>query len=918
MPRSVDLVPQNFKAEYDPTNQLATDPALQKAMKDFGDVIGQLPKMAQAELKRLIDTLVGIATNPIPEIVHWLDQLKSGLSNILSWINPGLLPLIPLGQIGEWYPNLLLNGGFDTDVSVQDNPDWLWDGTIGRTNPLGSVKAIMSGAAKSLKSNEIPVVKGQHLELEVFTSWQGVTAAASTNPIRLVVTAYQAGVQVLSTVVAQLQPATANSSGWSELHGTYTVPDGVDMVRTTLLVTGDVTAGTVWFDDADTWKTGKLPQDYVQDLVGQLNQFAQDISDAFDGLAQKVGLDKFKEFFDGVGGQVNSTITDIENRLQHLLTADGTFDASKLFNLGNIPQIGTGRIDGLDDLLNLKAPLDELEQLRDKIGGAIGATLHDIEVRLAGLNGSGQFDVTKLLGQLGQGQVTGLPDISTWLDQLRKILAGTAVSPGDPITQAIKDWFTLNLNKTASLNNSGQLAGTAITGAIAEAQTGMGVLRDVLVNGMAGLLGGGGSNFTNTQAQNQATQLAVIAQQAAVAAAAIQAQYQRQQNTIPSGLLSYVTLFGGADGAALPAEFSGSDLEVRGSSGYCGIDAARADGTYIATCNKQTTTDDVQTTIVIGDLGGLNAINTYTLFSSDSGYTTGAYLAMNGAGVSVGKYTRSGGTFTPGAPFMSWSGAVGQGIAVTAYRKSNNWVLDVGGDVKATTTNSTVTTGASNRYGGGIVMVRKTASTGWFSGNYQYDSNRLVSLYLGDFYAKSSFYSGARMTRPGGSNINGPTHAYNLPQGSSTTFSGVLPTNFFNLQNFASDDVTVNVASGSITINNPGLYYVHYDLPWTTAASGNSTVSVVSFTSDVVVNTVNHIPLTSQEQQTIPAGNDGSGGGTISLYWDKPEFLRLNAGDVVQLGYTLSVKNTGLGSKTGNANMAYANGSGFFGIYKLG
>ncbi|MGC7304326.1 hypothetical protein RA993_23120, partial [Mycobacteroides abscessus subsp. abscessus] len=91
--------------------------------------------MIQKELQRLIDSLLGIATNPIPEIIEWLDELKKGIANVLSWIKPGLLPLIPLSQIGEWFPNLLLNGGFDTDAAVADNPDWLWDGTIGRTSP---------------------------------------------------------------------------------------------------------------------------------------------------------------------------------------------------------------------------------------------------------------------------------------------------------------------------------------------------------------------------------------------------------------------------------------------------------------------------------------------------------------------------------------------------------------------------------------------------------------------------------------------------------------------------------------------------------------------------------------------------------------------------------------------------------------
>lgn len=528
----------------------------------------------------------------------------------------------------------------------------------------------------------------------------------------------------------------------------------------------------------------------------------------------------------------------------------------------------------------------------DAIKGGPGGLVDHIVDKLQHLGFDGKFDASQLFNIAGSA-------IQTFMDTV-----------GGKIGATNTDIF----NRLSKLSATGTILGSAITGAIAEAQTGMDFFRDFLVNGM----GGAGSNFTNTDAKNQAIALQQMAAQAAAATAAIQAQYQRNQVTVPSGLLSYITTFGGTDGASLPAEFSGSDLKIRTGNGYCGIDAAKPDGIYYATNIKQATTDDVQVTVVLGDAGGLNSIATYVLFSSDSTYTTGAYFGFNGAQAFVGKFSRSGAAFTFTTPFMSWGGPLGQGLSATVYRKANNWVLEVGGDVKATASDSTVTTGASNRTGGAIVMQRKTASGGWFDGNHLYDSLRLASVFFGDFYAKTSFYSGGKVTRPGGSTINGPSHSYSLPQNSATTFSGVLPSNFFSLQNFASDDVTVNVANGSITVNTPGLYYVHYDLPWTTYSTGAG-ILANGITTDVVVNTVNHIPLVSQEVQTVPAGSDGSGGGPIYLYWDKPEFLRLSAGDVVQLGYTLGIKAQSIGgTRTGTANMAYAAGSGFFGVYKLG
>ncbi|MGH3956484.1 MAG: hypothetical protein ACRDTI_20860 [Mycobacterium sp.] len=564
---------------------------------------------------------------------------------------------------------------------------------------------------------------------------------------------------------------------------------------------------------------------------------------------------RIKDLFDTIGGAVGATIADIEARLA-AIGADGKIDAAELANLVNIPQIALGKITGLASQLATFAVQSAVQTFMDTVGGTVGASMTDI------------------------------------------------------------------FNRLSKLSSTGQINGaTGIAGAISDAQTGVTAVRDAFVNGMIGLLGGGGSGFSNTDAQNQATQLAVIAQQAAAAAAAIQAQYQRNQVTVPSGLMSYITTFGGPDGSGLPAEFTGSDLKIRTANGYCGIDASKPDGTYYVTCNKQTTTDDVQTTIVIGDAGGLNSIATYTLFSSDSTNSTGAYLAVNGNTVQVGKYTRSGATFTFASPFMSWSGPLGQGIAVTTYRKTNNWVLDVGGDVKATATNSTVTTGASNRYGGGITMVRKTASTGWFSGNYQYDSMRLASVYLSDFYANATNYTGARLTRAtGAGNTAGPTHPYSLAGNASTTVTGAWGAGAFGVIGFSSDDMVANTANGTITVNTSGLYYVeHRDPAWTWSAG--TAIEPSASALDVVVNTVNHITLEGDYKLLDGTANTDTGvwSATGHTAVPIPAFLRLNAGDVIQLGYTVTLKNTGGSARTGNAVFTLTGTvPGLLGIYKMG
>ncbi|WP_194786933.1 autotransporter outer membrane beta-barrel domain-containing protein [Mycobacteroides abscessus] len=559
----------------------------------------------------------------------------------------------------------------------------------------------------------------------------------------------------------------------------------------------------------------------------------------------------------------------------------------------------------------------DLREMVDAIGGVVNSEAANIEARLQAITADGKITASEIQGLIQQAQVSGLVIIQTVLNQIRDVINGLVVTPVNSIVQDFKDWFGLNQNKTQKLTTGGSLDGNAITGTISDLVSGVAAVRDALTAGMGAV----GSTFTNNDAKNQAIYLQQMSAQAAAATSAIQAQIQRNQATAPAGLASYITTFGGSDGAALPAEFTGSDLKIRTANGYCGIDASKPDGTYYVTCNKQTTTDDVQTTVVIGDAGGLNSIATYTLFSSDSTNSTGAYLGVNGNSVQVGKYTRSGAVFTFSSPFMSWSGQLGQGIAVTAYRKANNWVLDVGGDVKATATDATVTTGASNRYGGAIVMMRKTSSGGWFSGSYQYDSLRLASVFLGDFYAKATNYSGARLQRAvGAANTAGPTHPYSLPGNGSVTVTGAWGGGAFGVIGFSSDDMVANTANGTIVVNTSGLYYVeHRDPAWTWSAG--TAIEPSASALDVVINTVNHITLEGDYELLDGTANTDTGRWSVTGHTGVPvpAFLRLGAGDVIQLGYTVTLKNTGSSSRSGNAVFTLTGTApGLLGIYKMG
>ncbi|WP_457149588.1 hypothetical protein [Mycobacteroides abscessus] len=490
------------------------------------------------------------------------------------------------------------------------------------------------------------------------------------------------------------------------------------------------------------------------------------------------------------------------------------------------------------------------------------------------LDAAGKFDATKLLGLIAQAQVDGLATIQTIINQILDILNGIIVTPVNSLVQGVKDWFGLNQNKTQALNSSGQLAGTAITGAIAEAQTGLDAVRDAIASGLGAI----GSGFTNLQAQNQAIQVAQIAAQAAAAAAAANAQLaksQGQQNAAGGGL-NYTTVFGGPDGAALPAEFTGSDLKVRGNNGYAGIAASKSDGTYVVTCNKQCSTDDQSLAVVLGDQGGSPNAPEYHLFHSDSGYAAGACLKIDNGNATIGSYTRSGATITF-TPFSggAWSGTLGQGSLVEVHNVGTTWTLAVNGNTVLSVTSSAVTFGASTRYGGGVVMVRATVNLGWFQGTVTYDSFRVASITLSDYIDPVYLGSGATMAR---------TSATNVTIATGTT---VLPNSFYSVVQSATPDIACNLTNGTMTVSLSGWYLAK--LSTKSNIFTNSTNSAGQATPAIFINSTTVVTkLGLPQQYSRSNSSDGSVDLTIPVLSLSDSFVvYLNAGDVVRGGQVL-------------------------------
>lgn len=461
-----------------------------------------------------------------------------------------------------------------------------------------------------------------------------------------------------------------------------------------------------------------------------------------------------------------------------------------------------------------------------------------------------------------------------------KILAqllGLIPIVGQNIENTLTDYLaaTANTASTASsaassavsTANSASSAATAAQSAASSAQTAVNQVATNITNAISGGVAAG----TGVVAQAYDTiasifGLAGAASATATAVATQAAQSAAQQNANAAKGVSNSVVFFGSDGAALPAvdwtDDGSNNIVIRGSAGRAGIKSGAADGTYGKQFNYPTATPNQSIIVVVGEKVN-DPQDEYLLCRVDSGFTRGGYVRYDESGVTLGRFTKSGTTYSWTA-WASQSRAINPGdmieyccIDATYYVYVNRVLV-----LTYTDSSATLSYGTTTLYGG-FAMSRYTVPLLGIVN----DAYRLASFSLSDKVGSVVIGIGWRLHRAATSSAVGVNATADYHTLSSPAWSVF--------------DTTVNTSQVSVTNQGQGLVTIQRAGYYQLAGSlRSSNTSYLSSGYALYVNGSRATGLLSNGQTT---------------------FLYLNVGDTCQIGYLRSTSGSTGGWNGGEA-----------------
>ncbi|MGV0630126.1 hypothetical protein [Mycobacteroides chelonae] len=459
------------------------------------------------------------------------------------------------------------------------------------------------------------------------------------------------------------------------------------------------------------------------------------------------------------------------------------------------------------NLLDLNLVKD-LRQMVDAVGGVVNSEAANIEARLQAITADGKITASEIAGLIQQAQVSGLAIMQTVINQILDILNGNIVTPINSLVQGVKDWFGLNQNKTQKLTSGGGISVADVTG-----NFGMNRVADLVDNlgdMLTGVKTGADGTATGTtgtigeqidQAKESLLSLLGLSRDALKSAIAAQTTLQEQeteQNT--GGGNSYSFTFSGADGAALNSTDwttgpTAGDVTIRGDSGYAGVKNGNPDGHFFASPNYTYATDGQSASFVLGDTQNGNYYSGVYI-RCDSGRTQGAYCLAKEGEIRIGKFTRSGTSWSFSTPLTLQTGlsAVKQGARIEIRCSGNNYFVRVNGRqiLSATDAGNTISIGAAYRYS--MFSVQRASPF------FTYDSYRIAAFAMSDYTSAGAGFS--------------MSNSWSIRRDSTADVtygpysSGAFPSGFFTFNDYTTDVTLDDLGTARIEIATTGLYRI--------------------------------------------------------------------------------------------------------------
>ncbi len=221
--------------------------------------------------------------------------------------------------------NLLLVQNFNDASTVAVHGKWTWNGEEGNITP-GCAQYECVGILDDMVSNEVPVVKGERVQVTVYVKWDSLVYTGS-NPFMLGVEKYRQSKDAATSatiyvdvggtdLIGVTSPGT--SGGWKKLTATYTVPQsGVDQIRARLRVKNTATSGYVYWDEIELKKLDLIPDAAVPGVGASVDNVAVNLGGRTGvGFSQDDAADAYKN--------TASSLTAMNSQVAQLNAAGGT------------------------------------------------------------------------------------------------------------------------------------------------------------------------------------------------------------------------------------------------------------------------------------------------------------------------------------------------------------------------------------------------------------------------------------------------------------------------------------------------------------------------------------------------------------------------------------------------------------------